>query len=150
MNTQAPQTTPEEKRQSIQDRIAQTTQRIGAINQEYQAARRTPDTGAMQALIVEATALQDALPVLQCQAVEAEIAVMEGQRADAERRREELRGPMVAADQLYRQAEQAAGAALASFRQAEEEEQSLRVRLDNVRRQLAQMQAEAAHKSWRP
>jgi hypothetical protein len=41
---------------------------------------------------------------------------MQQQHADAKRRREELRGPMETAEALYKQAEIAAGQALAAFR----------------------------------
>ena len=150
MTTKTREATPEEKLQAIHDKIVQIQQRIAAINQDYQAARLKPDTHLMQQLIVEATALQDALPVLQCQAVAAEIEVLANQRADAERRREELRAPMVETDAIYRRAEQTAGAALTAFRLAEEEEKTLSVRINNVRLQLGEMERAAAQQSWRP
>jgi hypothetical protein len=48
------------------------------------------------------------------------------------------------------QAERAAGQALAAYRGAEEEEQTLALRIANSRVELTQMEAEASLKAWRP
>jgi hypothetical protein len=142
--------TPAERLQDIQSRIVQTTDRLGAIRQEYDLARRRTDEQAMKELVIESTVLEDLLPSLQCAALSAEINLMESQRADAERRREELRQSMVVADDIFRQAERAAGQALAAYRGAEEEEQTLGLRIANSRVELTQMEAEASLKAWRP
>jgi hypothetical protein len=75
---------------------------------------------------------------------------MQQQRADAEARREEARQPIETAHALFKQAEIAAGQALAAFRSAENEEQTLALQIESARRQLAQMEENAASRSWRP